>query len=55
MPYYQEHFGYKKGDFPIAEKFYNNALTLPLFPKMGENDVNDVIDAVKKVVGNYRK
>jgi UDP-4-amino-4,6-dideoxy-N-acetyl-beta-L-altrosamine transaminase len=55
MPYYQEHFGYKKGDFPIVEKFYNSALTLPLFPKMSDNDVNDVIDAVKKVIGNYRK
>jgi UDP-4-amino-4,6-dideoxy-N-acetyl-beta-L-altrosamine transaminase len=55
MPYYQERFGYKKGDFPIVEEFYNSALTLPLFPKMDENDVNDVIDAVKKVIGNYRK
>jgi dTDP-4-amino-4,6-dideoxygalactose transaminase len=55
MPYYQERFGYKKGDFPIVEEFYNSALTLPLFPKMDENDVNDVIDAVNKVIGNYRK
>jgi len=55
MPYYQEHFGYKKGDFPIAEKFYERALTLPLFPKMGKNDVNDVIDAVEKVIKHFRK
>jgi UDP-4-amino-4,6-dideoxy-N-acetyl-beta-L-altrosamine transaminase len=54
-PYYQEQFGYKKGDFPIAEKYYKRALTLPLFPKMQDDDVNDVIDAVKKTISYYRK
>ena len=55
QPYYQEVFGYKKGDFPIAEKYYNQALTLPLFPKMSEKEVNDVINAVKKVINYFRK
>ena len=55
QPYYQESFGYKKGDFPIAEDFYEKAITLPLFPKMSEKDVDDVICAVKKVVEYYRK
>ncbi len=54
-PYYKERFGYKKGDYPIAEEFYNRALTLPIFPKMSEDDVDDVIKAVKKVINNYCK
>jgi len=54
QPYYQEKFGYKHGDFPIAENFYERAITLPLFPKMTDGDVRDVIDAVKKIVGYYR-
>jgi dTDP-4-amino-4,6-dideoxygalactose transaminase len=53
-PYYKEKFGYKEGDFPIAEGYYERAITLPLFPKMTDGDINDVIDAVKKVVGFYR-
>jgi len=53
QPYYQEKFGYKEGDFPIAEGHYERAITLPLFPKMTDDDINDVIDAVKKVVGYY--
>jgi UDP-4-amino-4,6-dideoxy-N-acetyl-beta-L-altrosamine transaminase len=53
QPYYQETFGYKKGDFPIAENFYEKAITLPLFPRMSEKDVDDVICAVKKVIGYY--
>jgi len=55
QPYYREKFGYKKGDFPIAEKYYERALTLPLFPKMNDNDVKDVINAVKKVIEYYQK
>lgn len=54
-PFYQEKFGYKKGDFPIAENYYKRALTLPLFPKMKDSDVIDVINAVKKVIFYYRK
>jgi len=53
QPYYQKNFGYKKGDFPIAEKYYNQALTLPIFPKMNNEDLNDVITAVKKVINYY--
>jgi len=55
QPYYQEKFGYTNGDYPIAENFYERALILPLFPKMNNDDVNDVIDAVKKVIYNYHK
>ena len=51
-PYYKDKFGYQKGDFPIAENYYERALTLPLFPKMNDDVVENVIDAVKKVIKN---
>jgi UDP-4-amino-4,6-dideoxy-N-acetyl-beta-L-altrosamine transaminase len=53
-PYYQN-LGYKKGLCPEAEKLYSQIITLPLFPKMGDKDINDVINAVKKVVLYYSK
>ncbi|MFC1801740.1 UDP-4-amino-4,6-dideoxy-N-acetyl-beta-L-altrosamine transaminase [Nanoarchaeota archaeon] len=53
--YYQENYNYKEGDFPITEKIYNSIITLPLFPKMNEQDVLDVINAVKKVISYYGK
>ncbi len=46
-PYYREHFGYKPGDFPAAEAYYQRALTLPLFPKMDEEDVSRVLETVR--------
>ncbi|MCR8632391.1 UDP-4-amino-4,6-dideoxy-N-acetyl-beta-L-altrosamine transaminase [Paenibacillus radicis (ex Xue et al. 2023)] len=54
QPYYQE-LGYAQGQCANAESYYEEALTLPLFPKMTDQDVQDVIDATKKIVGSFRK
>ncbi|QGH35223.1 UDP-4-amino-4,6-dideoxy-N-acetyl-beta-L-altrosamine transaminase [Gracilibacillus salitolerans] len=51
-PYYQQ-LGYQKGLCPHAETLYQAIITLPLFPKMRETDVEDVITAVKKVLYYY--
>ncbi len=49
-PFYKKKFGYKKGDFPRAEKYYERAITLPLYPKMTNKDVQYVIKSVKKII-----
>lgn len=54
FPYYQ-HLGYKKGLCPNAEEVYSSIMSIPLYPKMTDQDVEDVIHAVKKVVEYYRK
>lgn len=54
FPYYQK-LGYEKGLCPKAEKLYSSIMSIPLYPKMTEQDVKDVIHAVKKVVEYYRK
>jgi dTDP-4-amino-4,6-dideoxygalactose transaminase len=51
-PYYQQ-LGYAKGQCLQAEKLYDRILTLPLFPSMTHEDVQDVIDAVLRVIGKY--
>ncbi|MFC1963400.1 UDP-4-amino-4,6-dideoxy-N-acetyl-beta-L-altrosamine transaminase [Chloroflexota bacterium] len=53
--FYQREFGYKIGDFPKAESYYERAITLPIFPKMSDEDANDVIEALRKVVNYYRR
>ncbi len=47
QPYYQERFDTRPGDYPVAEKYYTQALSLPLFPDMTEADQDRVIAAVK--------
>ena len=54
QPYYQQ-LGYKKGICPNAEKLYEEMITLPLFPAMTEEDINDVIKAVKRTIDYYKK
>jgi UDP-4-amino-4,6-dideoxy-N-acetyl-beta-L-altrosamine transaminase len=54
-PFYQKEFGYKRNDYPRAEAYYERAITIPLFPKMSDEDADDVIKAVKEVVHRYRK
>jgi UDP-4-amino-4,6-dideoxy-N-acetyl-beta-L-altrosamine transaminase len=55
QPYYQKRFGYHLGDFPRAENYYSRAITLPMFPKMNDKAVDDVVIAVKKVISYYKK
>ncbi|MBQ6002361.1 MAG: UDP-4-amino-4,6-dideoxy-N-acetyl-beta-L-altrosamine transaminase [Synergistaceae bacterium] len=54
FPYYQ-HLGYKMGLCPNAEEIYKGIMSIPLYPKMTDDDVDDVIHAVKKVAENYGK
>lgn len=55
QPYYRDTFGFKKGDFPNAEYAFERVISLPLFPKMSDEDVKDVINSVKKIVEYYKK
>jgi len=51
-PYYRQ-LGYKKRLCPVAEAAYERLLTLPLFPAMSDKDIEDVIEAVRKVISAY--
>ncbi len=48
-PYYRDRFGYKGGEFPVAENAYERLISLPMFHGMTDQDANDVIAAVSKV------
>jgi perosamine synthetase len=54
-PYYRERFGYKGGEFPVAEGAYERLISLPMFHAMSGQDVKDVIVAITKVVSNYSR
>src|SRR5262247_2076657 len=53
-PYYRDKFGYKPEDFPNASAVFNRIISLPIYPKMTEANVRDVIVAVRKLVKEYR-
>jgi perosamine synthetase len=47
--YYRGQFGYKGGEYPVAEEAYEQLISLPMFHGMTDADLQDVIDAVSKV------
>lgn len=54
QPYYQQ-IGYSKGLCPVAEATYEEIISIPLFPRMNSQDVQDVIAAVQKVYHFFLK
>ena len=48
QPYYKKNFKYKKGNFPVAEKFYSEEVSLPIYYNLKTNEVNYVIKNIKK-------
>ncbi|MFH1585101.1 MAG: UDP-4-amino-4,6-dideoxy-N-acetyl-beta-L-altrosamine transaminase [Patescibacteria group bacterium] len=48
--FYKKKFGYKKGDFPKAERYYEAAITLPLFPAMTDRDQKYVVNTLTKLL-----
>lgn len=54
QPYYQS-LGYLCDDLPNALRYYDQAITLPLYPKMSDLDVAKVIDITKNIVNTYNK
>ena len=54
-PYYRDKYGYKPEDFPVAYSNYLRILSLPLYPRMTDEDVADVIEAVLDIVKRYKR
>lgn len=55
MTYYKKTFGYKPYDFPNAYSRFLSEVSLPLYPGMNNDDINDVREAVGKLFNYYKK
>jgi dTDP-4-amino-4,6-dideoxygalactose transaminase len=49
QPYYQQ-LGFKRGDFPQAEKYYKEAISIPLYYSLTENDQERVVNTIKDIL-----
>ncbi len=54
-PYYRDKYGYKPKDFPVAYSNYLRILSLPLYPRMTDEDIADVIEAVLDIIERYKR
>jgi dTDP-4-amino-4,6-dideoxygalactose transaminase len=47
-PYYRDRYALSPGDFPVADRMSERTLSLPLSPKVSEEDQDDVVAAVRQ-------
>lgn len=48
LSYYMHNFGYKRGDYPIAERYYDRSIAIPLYPSLTDTEVEKVVQDIKK-------
>lgn len=53
-PYYTRTYGYQNDDFPVALAAYEQIISLPIFPKMTDEQVDYVVDSVRAIVEEHR-
>ncbi|MGQ9570601.1 MAG: DegT/DnrJ/EryC1/StrS family aminotransferase [Thermodesulfovibrionales bacterium] len=53
LEYYRKTFGYKEGNFPVAEDIGKRTISLPLYPSLKDNEVSYVIETLKSIIKNY--
>ena len=54
-PYYKKNLGTEEGLCPVSDNVYKRIITLPIFPTMTEEDIEDVIGTINKVINFYKK
>lgn len=55
QPYWRDRYGFKAEDFPAAHDTYRRAVSLPIYPKMTDDDVGRVIEAVRSILLERQK
>jgi dTDP-4-amino-4,6-dideoxygalactose transaminase len=54
-PYYRQEYGFEPNDFPVALGVYERVISLPIYPGMSDEDVDDVVEAVRSVAEKNRR
>ncbi len=55
QPYYAKKYGFSRGDFPVAESVYDRMLSIPLYPRLSDQNVDYIISVLTDLVRTYRR
>jgi len=50
MPFYRKRYGYKRGDFPVTEKVFENIVSLPIYPQLTEKQLEFIVKSIKEII-----
>jgi dTDP-4-amino-4,6-dideoxygalactose transaminase len=53
--YYQKEWGYQRGDFPVAERYFERCISLPIYPRMKDEDVDRVVECLAGIAAKFRR
>lgn len=53
LSYYRKRYSYKRGDFPVAENFYDRSVSIPLYPSLTDMEVNKVVEDITSFVKSH--
>lgn len=53
--YYQRTWGYRTGDCPVAEDYFDRCISLPIYPDMTNDDVDRVVEELQQIAIEYRR
>ena len=51
--YYQKEWGYRRGDFPVAERYFDRCISLPIYPRMKDGDADRVVECLADIAGKF--
>jgi perosamine synthetase len=54
-PYYQRMWGYRPGEFPVAEDYFDRCISLPIYPSLTDEDLHRVIEALHDIADGFRR
>jgi len=54
-PYYQRQWGYRSGEFPVAENYFGKCISLPIYPGMSDGDVDRVVESLNDIASKFRR
>lgn len=54
-PYYRDNYGYSPKDFPVASSVFERIISLPIYPKMTELDIQHIIEVVASLIQSHRR
>lgn len=54
-PYYRDKFSFAPNDFPLASEIYQRIISLPIYPKMTDANIEQVSEAVRSIAQQYRR
>ena len=50
QPYYKDNYPHNEDDYPNCEAYYKETISIPMFPKMKNRDIDKVVNLIKEVL-----